>query len=157
MSVLKNHEWPGNIRELQNVIERAFILADGPELKLEPRALSAVARTASRSGAHRSLDEVSRAHIVEVLRSTGGVVGGAHGAAARLGMKRSTLLYKMKKLGVRSGAGRTWNDEGAVFRVEAACSASERQRTEGISKHPAPIRLRALRYIAAAVTPDDSA
>ncbi|MEI9936599.1 MAG: sigma 54-interacting transcriptional regulator [Pseudomonadota bacterium] len=155
MSILQDHEWPGNVRELQNVIERAVILADGPELKLEPLALSALARPVARAGVYRSLDEVNRAHIVEVLRSTRGVVAGPHGAAARLGLKRSTLLYRMKKLGVRSAAPGSWHDETVAARADAVSTASERRRSEANLKRPTP--LRALRYIASAAIPDDSA
>jgi formate hydrogenlyase transcriptional activator len=92
---LQRHDWPGNIRELQNVIERAVILCAGPvldfELELAP---------SRRKPSHEALEDVSRAHILEVLRKVHGVVGGPNGAAARLGLKRSTLNFRMKKLGI---------------------------------------------------------
>jgi DNA-binding NtrC family response regulator len=108
---LMAYRWPGNIRELQNVIERAVILAeDGslsiPELSYasapseppaEPRSAPLVPSIAPRSD---GLDAVSRAHILHVLHETNWVVAGPHGAAARLEMKRSTLNFRMKKLGI---------------------------------------------------------
>ncbi len=96
---LQQYDWPGNIRELQNEIERAVILADGPELKLA-RVGPNGGTTPSRGSIDRSLAEVNRAHLVEILRTTRGVVSGPNGAAARLGLKRSTLVARMKKLGV---------------------------------------------------------
>jgi DNA-binding NtrC family response regulator len=91
---LLEYPWPGNIRELQNVLERAVILADGGEIEipnLGPDSLAA------RSPA---LDEVSRAHILRVLNETNWVIAGPHGAAAKLEMKRTTLNFRMKKLGI---------------------------------------------------------
>jgi formate hydrogenlyase transcriptional activator len=99
LSKLENHDWPGNIRELENVLERALIRCTTSELEVdcdtgfeahgEPPRVS-----------DESFEAVSRAHIVSVLTSTRGVVGGPHGAAVRLGMKRSTLIFKLKKLGI---------------------------------------------------------
>jgi transcriptional regulator with GAF, ATPase, and Fis domain len=99
MSALVSYPWPGNIRELQNLIERAVILADNGVL---PNPL----RTAGSEGPtlinrSRTLKDVSRALILETLEATGWLVGGPGGAADRLGLKRTTLLYKMKKLGIR--------------------------------------------------------
>ena len=99
MKTLVHHPWPGNIRELQHVIHRAVILSDGGSLQLP--TLDAQVR-AVRTAAPNvvSFDEAVRKHIVEVLRETNGVVGGTRGAAARLGLKRTTLLSKMEKLGI---------------------------------------------------------
>ena len=106
MEALVRYPWPGNVRELQNVIERAVILSPGPSLQvpvgdLRPSSsplLSGGEETAARGAA--TLADAEREHILGVLRETGWVVGGPKGAAARLGMKRSTLQWKMKKLGI---------------------------------------------------------
>jgi DNA-binding NtrC family response regulator len=110
---LLNHHWPGNIRELQNVIERAIILArDGrieiPELgESNPRrgpSPSSPPPEPDRAGVHahpsQGLAEVSKAHILRVLNETNWVIAGPRGAAARLEMKRTTLNFRMKKLGI---------------------------------------------------------
>jgi formate hydrogenlyase transcriptional activator len=95
------YPWPGNIRELQNVIERAVILSPSSSLQvplgdLQPAAAQAPAPTA----ATVTLADAEREHILGALRETGWVMGGPKGAAARLGMKRSMLYWKMKKLGI---------------------------------------------------------
>jgi len=96
MDALTHYHWPGNVRELENLIERAVILSPGPELRvpiaeLEPR---------SETPSNLSLQAAEREHIVRTLRETKGVVGGPRGAAARLGLKRTTLQSKMRKLGI---------------------------------------------------------
>jgi formate hydrogenlyase transcriptional activator len=101
LEALVRYPWPGNVRELQNVIERAVILSPGPSLQvplsdLQPAAAPAPAPAA----AAVTLADAEREHILGALRETGWVVGGPKGAAARLGMKRSTLYKKMKKLGI---------------------------------------------------------
>jgi formate hydrogenlyase transcriptional activator len=90
------------VRELQNVIERAVILSTGPTLQvpaadLRPAAVPARAPTAA---ATLTLTDAEREHILRALRETNWVLGGPMGAAERLGMKRSTLHWKMKKLGI---------------------------------------------------------
>jgi formate hydrogenlyase transcriptional activator len=100
MAALTHYHWPGNVRELQNVIERAVILSPGSVLRL---ALDELPQSRPASGAPagaRTLEEVEREHILRVLQDTKWVVGGRHGAAARLGLRRTTLLYRMEKLGV---------------------------------------------------------
>src|SRR5258708_33096868 len=95
---LESNSWPGNIRELQNVIEGAVILAnDGllPNLLRPTRVDSVVAFPAS-----RTLRESERLLILGALEATGWLVGGPYGAAARLGMKRTTLIARMKKQGI---------------------------------------------------------
>jgi len=99
MEILQHHDWPGNIRELQNFIERAVILSNGVVLRPPLGELKVLTSTAAPS-APRTLMEAERDHIVEALLHTGGVVGGRRGAAARLGLKRTTLQFRMQKLGI---------------------------------------------------------
>ncbi len=104
MSALVVYDWPGNVRELQNVIERAVILSTGPDLCLPPlRNSQQSERSGSLSGSSskiRTLAEAERAHILQVLSEVDGMVGGQRGAAARLGLARTSLLYRMRKLGI---------------------------------------------------------
>ena len=99
MKELMRYDWPGNIRELQNVIERSVILARGTALRaripaeLRPPARSELAQS-------RTLEAAEREHISQALRETDGVIGGPNGAANMLGLKRTTLLYKMRRLGI---------------------------------------------------------
>ncbi len=112
---LSVYDWPGNVRELQNVIERAVILATDGVLRPDAMALGArtgateetlASRSTSASPEHDlgtesvRLEDVHRRHILAVLEATNWVIGGPHGAARRLGMKRPTLIYRMKKLGI---------------------------------------------------------
>ena len=100
MSVLTEYEWPGNIRELQNLIERAVILSPGPTLNVPVMALNGRTHAAARGKESETLEESDRRHIVAALESSNWVVAGPNGAAARLGMKRSTLQFRMRKLGI---------------------------------------------------------
>ena len=103
MDSLVQYPWPGNVRELQNVIERAVILSRGPVLQVPRADLQSVtpqATTPTNDGASVTLADAEREHIVRVLRDSSWVLAGPKGAAARLGMKRSTLQWKMKKLGI---------------------------------------------------------
>jgi formate hydrogenlyase transcriptional activator len=90
IEALTHHSWPGNIRQLQNVIERAVILSPGPVLHLPPADVTPSAPSIPSQG--RTLQEVEREHILSPLRDTHGLIGGPKGAAARLGVKRTTLL-----------------------------------------------------------------
>jgi formate hydrogenlyase transcriptional activator len=90
------HSWPGNIRELQNVIERSVILSEGPVLNGSLRDLT----YATKASAPVTLEQAESSHILKTLRETGGVVGGPNGAAARLGVRRTTLISKMRRLGI---------------------------------------------------------
>ena len=93
MQALINHHWPGNVRELQNVIERAVILAEDGVLRI-PRLET------RRSSRGNTLNDKERDYILEVLDETEWVIGGPGGAAKRLGLPRTTLISKMKKLGI---------------------------------------------------------
>ena len=98
MTVLASYQWPGNIRELQNFIERSVILSSGSMLHC-PLASLNNAPEAESLGA-TTLEDVERDHIRKTLDQTRWVVAGANGAAARLGIKRSTLYFRMQKLGI---------------------------------------------------------
>ncbi len=100
MSALVRYPWPGNIRELQNLIERAVILSSGPVLRVPLKDLPNRAPIGSTKARPQTLEEAERAHILTALKETKWVVGGPNGAAARLGMNRSTVLFRMKKLGI---------------------------------------------------------
>ena len=93
---LERWHWPGNIRELENFIERSVILTQGPILLAPMAELRAVSREAFHNGT--SLKDVEREYILRALRVAHGVISGSHGAAARLGMKRTTLQSKMQRL-----------------------------------------------------------
>jgi len=99
MDALINYSWPGNIRELENVIERAVILSSGPELKVPVGELSRLASAAD-GWKPQTLEEAERAHILATLKKTRWVLAGPNGAAIRLGLNRSTLQFRMKKLGI---------------------------------------------------------
>jgi formate hydrogenlyase transcriptional activator len=99
ISRLCAYHWPGNIRELENIIERALILSPGPVLQIDSELLSAAA--APSEGADSSLVAIERDHIQRVLEQTGGVVEGPSGAAQILDMHPNTLRSRMKKLGIR--------------------------------------------------------
>ena len=97
MEVLKRHDWPGNIRELQNVIECAVIMTTGPVLGLPMREC----RTQNGGSAPvRTLADAERAHITAALHETNWVVGGRRGAADRLGLPRTTLITMMRRHGI---------------------------------------------------------
>jgi formate hydrogenlyase transcriptional activator len=100
MEALIHYPWPGNVRELQNVIERAVILSTDSVLRLPPAEWQRRLPTTEVPDRVLTLEEVEREHILRVLRETNGVIGGSHGAAARLGLRRTTLLYRMEKLGI---------------------------------------------------------
>jgi formate hydrogenlyase transcriptional activator len=117
---LIRYSWPGNIRELQNVIERALILSHGPILELETDLsvsasealrdaaleVAAAAQPTGPSSSLKTLEEVERAHISAVLQQTRGVIEGANGAAKTLGMHPNTLRHRMEKLGIKRSAHR---------------------------------------------------
>jgi len=98
MSALASYEWPGNIRELQNSIERSVILSTGAVLRPPLAELKRCAEVESTEAI--TLEEAEREHIHKTLEQTRWVVAGPNGAAARLGIKRSTLYFRMQKLGI---------------------------------------------------------
>ncbi len=100
MEALTRYRWPGNVRELQNLMERAVILSPGPVLLVPLGDLDVRAPAGQPRGQAQTLAEAERAHIVATLTDTNWVVAGARGAAARLGMNRSTLQFRMKRLGI---------------------------------------------------------
>jgi formate hydrogenlyase transcriptional activator len=112
VTALQQYHWPGNIRELENVIERAVILSSGTELQIPLHEMKLQTKAAIGSPDHSSvkaenagpdpgsLEAVEREHILRVLRETDWVVSGPKGAAATLGLKRTTLQARMKKLGI---------------------------------------------------------
>jgi formate hydrogenlyase transcriptional activator len=100
MEALIRYRWPGNIRELENVIERAVILSPGAVLRLSPRDLKSRITAGQNTDRHQTLEEVERNHILKTLKETSWVLSGPSGAAACLGLNRSTLYFRMKKLGI---------------------------------------------------------
>jgi formate hydrogenlyase transcriptional activator len=95
---LKRHDWPGNVRELRNFIERAVIHSSGPRLEIPPEEFDA--GSDAKAATTQTLADAERSHILSVLDQTNGVVSGRNGAALRLGLPRTTLMYRMQKLGI---------------------------------------------------------
>src|SRR6185295_307092 len=100
MEALEAYDWPGNVRELQNFLERSVILSKGSELRAPVDELTNGRVPISSS---RTLADADRAHIMSTLRETKWVIGGPNGAATRLGLNRTTLISKMRKLGISRG------------------------------------------------------
>jgi formate hydrogenlyase transcriptional activator len=125
MAAVMKYDWPGNIRELQNFIERSLILTKGRELQAPIAELS---YQEARDGVVRTLNDAHRALIIKTLRQTNWVVGGPNGAAARLGLKRTTLITKMQRLGISTrptkpapGASE-WDWDGSLERLAVQAS-----------------------------------
>jgi formate hydrogenlyase transcriptional activator len=100
MESLRAYPWPGNIRELEHLIERAVILSPGPVLKIPPFDTEFAAAPPPAAGSSSVLEEVERQHILSILRRTQGKIAGPGGAAEQLGMNRTTLNSRMRKLGI---------------------------------------------------------
>jgi formate hydrogenlyase transcriptional activator len=102
MEVLSRYPWPGNVRELQNYIERAVILSSGPVLQAPLGELQRSAERVSAQGTPlaNSLEETEREHILRALEEAHWIIGGPEGAAARLGVRRTSLYSKMERLGI---------------------------------------------------------
>ncbi|MGA8440068.1 MAG: sigma 54-interacting transcriptional regulator [Candidatus Sulfotelmatobacter sp.] len=109
MEVFASYPWPGNVRELQNFIERAVILSPGSALRppLDELKGASVPNPSSSSSSSSSsktgtLEEIEREHVLRAIRDSNWVIGGPNGAASRLGMKRTTLMYRIRKLKILS-------------------------------------------------------
>jgi formate hydrogenlyase transcriptional activator len=100
MAALVSYNWPGNIRELQNLVERGVILSRGSTLEIPLTELKRSTRSLTPANTSTTLEAVERDHILRVLSETRWVIGGPTGAAARLGMNRTTLNHRMRKLGI---------------------------------------------------------
>ncbi len=100
MQALERWQWPGNIRELENFIERAVILSPGPVLRAPLAELTMGDNLNARPNELTTLDVAEREHILRALREAKGVIAGPNGAAARLGLKRTTLNARLRKLGI---------------------------------------------------------
>jgi formate hydrogenlyase transcriptional activator len=129
MAAFKSYPWPGNIRELQNLMERAVILSNDGVLpntlpaKADPNTLPAKADKVTRTiPGYTTLKDSERSLILRTLEAVGWVIGGANGAAARLGVKRTTLMFKMKKLGI-SRPVRWFNQEADATESEASVAS----------------------------------
>ena len=99
MNALQNYPWPGNVRELENFIERSVILTQGHDLLVPHSELRRITHVSANS-ATTNLEQAEREHILRILQDTKWVIAGASGAASKLGMKRTTLWSKMRKLGI---------------------------------------------------------
>jgi formate hydrogenlyase transcriptional activator len=100
MRALTRYSWPGNIRELQNLMERAVILSPGSVLQVPLQGLGIRTIPAQDDGKHQTLEQAEREHILATLKETKWVLSGPRGAATRLGLNRLTLQVRMKKLGI---------------------------------------------------------
>jgi formate hydrogenlyase transcriptional activator len=118
MAALVRHSWPGNVRELQNLIERSVILSTNDMLSgsLPERAHTTQDGSKwSMPSTPVTLEQAESSHILETLQQTKGVIGGRNGAAARLGLPRTTLIYKIKRLGIN-------REQSSAFRVRAVAA-----------------------------------
>jgi formate hydrogenlyase transcriptional activator len=100
MAALTSYHWPGNIRELQNLVERGVILSRGASLDIPLGELRQSSKTANHSTGATTLEAVEREHILRMLSESNWVIGGPLGAAARLGVNRTTLNHRIRKLGI---------------------------------------------------------
>lgn len=129
---LMAHDWPGNIRELQNVVERSVILSQNGIFP-DPRAQLSC-ETISDTGEHAARRHYERDTIVQTLQETNWVVGGAGGAAARLGIKRTTLIARMKRFGINC------ERQPRGSRIWAGCAAASLVRPSSTALPTAPVR-----------------
>lgn len=120
IDILRGYHWPGNIRELQNFIERSVLVTQGPTLSPRIPELKAFMHAAA-SAPVQTLSDAERAHILETLKETNWVVGGRNGAAARLGLPRTTLISRMQKLGIA-------NTSGGLHLVSAQAASPHRSQ-----------------------------
>ncbi|MGA8593386.1 MAG: sigma 54-interacting transcriptional regulator, partial [Bryobacteraceae bacterium] len=131
MEVLKRYDWPGNIRELQNVIERGVIMTTGSVLSTQ--TTEHLTQCDVESGPIKTLADAERAHIIATLRETNWVIGGRHGAAARLGLPRTTLITMMQRHGIsRETTGQRAGDSDRPFETVPSAHPHE---SRGIEEH----------------------
>jgi len=137
MKALEAHQWPGNVRELQNVIERGVILTTGTVLSRRTTealrqcdAVPVLVHSAVETTLPKTLADAERAHITATLRETNWVVGGRHGAAAKLGLPRTTLIARMERLGISSGTPRTAPTQAARGFVRVIGGGASRMQDE---------------------------
>jgi PAS domain S-box-containing protein len=116
MEAMKRWHWPGNVRELENFIERAVILSQGRVLNIPAGEIRTVRSIEPDPAAPATLENAEREAIICALRRTGGVIGGPKGAAAQLGLKRTTLTFKMRKLGITRDLCFAKNASGTLHR-----------------------------------------
>jgi len=100
MAALTSYHWPGNIRELQNLVERGVILSRGSSLEIPLAELKHSNKVANHNNGSTTLEAVERDHILRILSELNWVIGGPNGAAARLGVNRTTLNHRLRKLGI---------------------------------------------------------
>jgi len=102
LEAMRSYDWPGNVRQLQNFVEHGVIVSRGEQFQPAIHQLRTRSNPTAKSAFTRTLEDATREHILGTLAETKGVVGGRHGAAARLGVARTTLLSKMRRLGIES-------------------------------------------------------
>jgi transcriptional regulator with GAF, ATPase, and Fis domain len=123
IAALVRYSWPGNVRELQNFIERSVILSPGTLVHGSLPELTHTTRQGSKESelsAPVTLEDAERSHILQTLQKTGGVIGGRNGAAAKLGLPRTTLMAKLTRLGIKRG-----RSSALPVRAEAPVLVSE--------------------------------
>jgi transcriptional regulator with GAF, ATPase, and Fis domain len=140
MAALERHNWQGNIRELQNVVERGVLLTTGSVLSrqttehLSPWGIALVRdHAAAEADSIRTLADAERAHITSTLRETNGVIGGPRGAAAQLGLPRTTLIARMQRLGIGNGGSRRRSGQSARQIVQSIGELSARLTEESVA------------------------
>ena len=136
LSAMQQYSWPGNIRELQNVIERCVILADGEVLRVEPSMLMQEAPSIATAPLATGFGSDRKAQIEAVLRETRGKVYGPRGAAARLGLPATTLDSQIRALGINKTRGKVYGPRGAAARLGLPATTLDSQiRSLSINKH----------------------
>jgi transcriptional regulator with GAF, ATPase, and Fis domain len=145
MEALTSYSWPGNIRELQNLIERAVILANGrvlpnplpaTEPTIAPCAVASIVKN-SQSTTPKTLRDSARDLILQTLVASGWVIGGSKGAATKLGLKRTTLVEKMKKLGIQRPAERAGSPDANRFHQDwSPLRQPQRRKSPGQGEVP---------------------
>jgi formate hydrogenlyase transcriptional activator len=135
MTVLARHSWPGNVRELQNLIERSVIMSTSAVLSGSLPEVSRRIQSGSigpKEPTPITLEQAEGSHILQTLKHTEGMIGGQNGAAARLGLPRTTLLYKMKRLGISAASVRISGDN--ILQISAPSGMSNHRASSGIPR-----------------------